>query len=685
MARALNRLIAGAPDLSLLTLPGSIRPFPDRPEITCLVLDCDKPGAQGKMEAALGPPVHGRVNASDPERAHLWYLTSAPPGNGDFFLDHEHQGEIRGMARNGASEGGWVRLYPESPDEVSEAEGLCTKLRELEAGGEAPPILGPADIAKLQAPDWLKAARKAIGRLKGLPPGGRNNGLMGALWPVSRHLAERSRFEQMLLEAYAAGAGPDSDDPAVELSHALDNLGDRPQWRGKSQKQVEEADYPARTMTNLAHALDKLGYRFRLDVRGGKQAYQFARVSADWDGGWSPLEDADANDIRMEVERSFSYATDRGVRAFTTGRDFFYDTIGARSLCPEVDTFLEYLEGLPEHDGEPLIDRVYERVFVLDNEPPRPLSLTRLQSRLQWIGAASRAIQPGAIADVVPVLQGPQGLGKSRFLKACFPRWGRLEWFSDTAPLNAGEKQWAELLGGPVLAESSELAGMKRADHEMLKARLSRRVFRYRAAYGRLPSRVPQRCFLVASTNKSTPLPDDESGNRRFLVQRVLSLRPDGLAWLDANRDRLWAEGLALARAGERAVIPCELKASQEADNHPLRDANTALEEQVLDELQWITEGRRTGRQIYEQLMVTASLHMKEDEKARDAFVAREVQTYTSSRAKQYELARALAGVGLEAKRCRCPGEPPLQRWVVPEGEPEPAPEHEHEPGDEPW
>ena len=130
------------------------------------------------------------------------------------------------------------------------------------------------------------------------------------------------------------------------------------------------------------------------------------------------------------------------------------------------------------------------------------------------VGAIHRAFQPGSKLDEIVVLIGGQGIGKSAFLRRLLPY---SEWFSDSLDVSAPVQQQRESLAGHVIVEIAELAGMTRADQEKLKAFLSRTNDKGRKAYARYETDSPRMCVIAGTTNVENCLPNDPSGNRRFI------------------------------------------------------------------------------------------------------------------------------------------------------------------------
>ena len=200
------------------------------------------------------------------------------------------------------------------------------------------------------------------------------------------------------------------------------------------------------------------------------------------------------------------------------------------------------------------------------------------------VGAVARAYRPGCKLDIVPVLEGPQGAFKSTVVKILGEPW-----CADGVP-DLSTKDAAIQVQGVWIVELEELASMRRADVEHVKAFLSRSVDRYRPPYGRNAVNRPRRCVFIATTNEQDYL-KDETGNRRFWPIRCRDIKPD---LLQRDKDQLLAEAVHEFKNGFEWHLSAddEVLAEQEQE---LRRLIPELEADLLDYLDaQVQQGKTT-------------------------------------------------------------------------------------------
>lgn len=159
------------------------------------------------------------------------------------------------------------------------------------------------------------------------------------------------------------------------------------------------------------------------------------------------------------------------------------------------------------------------------------------------VAAVARMARPGVKFDHMLVLQGPQGIGKTRALIGLFG-----EEYACIAPHTTaiGSRDWLDAGGSGWCLILDELAGLSRVEHTDLKTALSTPSDTYRRAYRRDSETFPRMFVAAATTNEDTYL-TDPTGNRRYWGVACTHVNVAGIV---ADREQLWAEAVALYRAG---------------------------------------------------------------------------------------------------------------------------------------
>lgn len=208
-----------------------------------------------------------------------------------------------------------------------------------------------------------------------------------------------------------------------------------------------------------------------------------------------------------------------------------------RSFHPVQD----YLRTL-SWDGKPRLHDLAFRGFGAMEDVRDPELVTLLVERFM-LSLLARTFKPGAKVDTMLVLVGAQGAKKSTSLETLVGE----QWFGSTK-LDLANKDSFLQLRGKWLYEIGEMEGIKRADANVSKQWLSNRVDTYRAPYARRAEDHPRQTVMAGSTNENEILLDP-TGFRRYWIVPV---RSADVPWIEANRDQLWAEALALRAQGRQ-------------------------------------------------------------------------------------------------------------------------------------
>ena len=195
---------------------------------------------------------------------------------------------------------------------------------------------------------------------------------------------------------------------------------------------------------------------------------------------------------------------------------------------------------------------------------------TRAVTRKAFTAAVARAMNPGAKFDVMTVISGKQGIGKSTLLRKMSHGW-----FTDSIRSFEG-KEASELVQGVWLVEIGELEAFRRADINRVKQFLSQQVDRYRAAYGRHVQECPRCCVFFGTTNNLEYL-QDKTGNRRFwpIDTGVQSPTKSVFTDLDDEVDQIWAEAYTRWQLGETLYLGPDLEPFAHAEQEAHREHST--------------------------------------------------------------------------------------------------------------
>lgn len=202
-----------------------------------------------------------------------------------------------------------------------------------------------------------------------------------------------------------------------------------------------------------------------------------------------------------------------------------------------------------KHDGTNRLDNILRDLCGCVDD-----AYTRALSRYIGVAMISRAINPGAKADIVPILYSPvQGSGKSTFcekLAYCVE-----DYYTQIGSMSDfGSQKTIERTSGAWIVEFAEMTAMqKTASEEELKAFVTTRFDKYRPAYGREVKEIGRRCVFIGTTNVDTIL-KDATGSRRWWLIRVSDDCPHKYMTTEQVNEYLlqyYAEAKLAVEAGE--------------------------------------------------------------------------------------------------------------------------------------
>lgn len=392
----------------------------------------------------------------------------------------------------------------------------------------------------------IQLLNKPSPRGKGPVEGNRNNWLFGAVKDAMKAGDTAAASDAA---AKALDAGLSDKEVAATVMSAAKSAGtvrkqanDRIIVEGKSERGLEQA-------------LIGLGLDWRFDIRS-----EFPQIH--YDSRWHNMSDRMARFIIRRIYERVAVRTFRKggfiEEPWRLSKDAFAGYLDALCFTRERDSFLEWIKSLPPWDKVQRIDNALYDCFEVDESP-----LVGWCAKYLFMAPIQRALDPGCRLDEIPVLIGAQDLGKSRLVEYLFPRANRW-WYGNGLDMNQQRKERVESLLMRVVIEWSEMVGLKPSSWEAIKQFITQTDDgQVRLAYARYPTYSPRRVVIVATTNNDKVLPNDPSGNRRFVPVYLKASRGPIETWLDERREQLFAEALARYDLGERANLDRGLKAKQ--------------------------------------------------------------------------------------------------------------------------
>lgn len=279
-------------------------------------------------------------------------------------------------------------------------------------------------------------------------------------------------------------------------------------------------------------------------------------------GQWRAFTDSDYVRLRMTMAaRSFK----------PVGRELIRDAVLQVADEQPFDSAITWLNGL-EWDGVPRIEAFYHTHFGTADTP-----YTRAVSMYMWTALAGRVLEPGVKADMVPILVGQQGCGKSTGVAALSPDPS----FFTEVSFAEKDDDLARKMRGRLVAEIGELRGLNTKELESIKAFITRTHENWIPKYREFATQFPRRLVFVGTTNEAEFLAD-QTGNRRWLPVDVL--RPVDVAAINNDLLQLWAEAReTFKRLGGIQFRDAERLAGGVHEQYTIKDAWLETVEKWLD------------------------------------------------------------------------------------------------------
>ena len=244
-------------------------------------------------------------------------------------------------------------------------------------------------------------------------------------------------------------------------------------------------------------------YRFRRNVLNGK--VEFLTLPESEDAQWRPLTLEALNSIILKAERE--NVMDQGspsaqIKMYVQSEE-----------VPIFNPVAEFLNDLPQWDGKNHVAQVFSRLPGLSTEQHSFLAIWIRSMVAHWLQMDTLHGN-----ECVPTLIGPQGCGKTTFVRRLLPPQLRQYYLDHLNLSNKFDKEMA--LTNNLLVNLDELDAIRPSQHAALKQTLSKSKVNGRPIFGRAQEDRLRFASFVATTNNPHPL-TDPTGSRRYICLTI--------------------------------------------------------------------------------------------------------------------------------------------------------------------
>lgn len=255
---------------------------------------------------------------------------------------------------------------------------------------------------------------------------------------------------------------------------------------------------------------------------------------------WEPLQDYHLNSLLLDMRKS----------GLNVSKERLYETLDSSFSAP-YHPFRDYFDSLATWDGEDrwgdLVDCLQPDMTAYESEA-QFYDLARLVFSTWFRGAVYAATKHKA-NHIMPILQGGQGIGKTRFLMSLCPP--ELKAYEYVGPIK-DDKDFRILMSRAIIGIDDELESMNRREMNAIKSLITQETANERGAYKRTHQNYERKISFIGSVNRRTFL-NDETGSRRFPVLALTTIDMD--ARMGISTAALWAQAKAELDAGMRHYL----------------------------------------------------------------------------------------------------------------------------------
>ena len=257
-------------------------------------------------------------------------------------------------------------------------------------------------------------------------------------------------------------------------------------------------------------------------------------------------------------------------------KDFIFRVSQDNSYNPAKNYFINCYESWNHKQG--YIKKLAASIITPDDYDD---NFKELLLRKWLIGTANISFNDGTQnMNGILVIQGRQGIGKTRWIKTLLPD---LKWIDTDKYINPKKVDDIVDVTSALIVELGELCtSLKKETNDALKMFFTRTKDRYRRPYGVNSEEYPRVTSFYATVNNEEFL-EDSTGNRRYWCIRVESMNVDHK--IDINQ--LWGEVMHLLKDDKE---PHWLSSEEEKQLYSVNEGfenKSGTEIKIFDSLNW--------------------------------------------------------------------------------------------------
>lgn len=318
--------------------------------------------------------------------------------------------------------------------------------------------------------------------------------------------AAKDEFE--IIRPHAAPAVPKPSQPSRDIADGI--------IRSLTKNRMGRVEARISNISSILSLAEMCGYELAYD------AFLDAIMVMEDNGKlWRPLTDNDYTSLRVWLETIGNCEP--------VNHEMMRHAVHLVAEKQQMDSAQMWLNSLA-WDGVPRIARFCPVYFGTEDT-----EYSHRVGEYLWTALAGRVLSPGCQADMVPVLIGSQGVGKSRGVMALAPA---PENFAEVR-IDDPDDTIARKMRGVLVGELAEMRGMRVTEVERIKAFITRTHEKWVPKYKEFATTYARRFIMVGTTNDPEFLPMDTE-HRRWLPMHTGRVDVEAI-----KRDRLqlWAEG----------------------------------------------------------------------------------------------------------------------------------------------